>query len=111
MQGDSPLLPGLLSQIPEAEEIATVTADGAYDTRRCHTAIIEHGADAFPVSSITVGGLTFEINSDDVRKKGVLVGHDGQTRFSMPLANGLALTGAGRVKLGYVVKEDPDHSV
>ncbi|WGT51374.1 IS5 family transposase [Thioclava nitratireducens] len=44
--GDSPLLPDLLSQIPEEEEIATVTADGAYDTRRCHTAIIEHGADA-----------------------------------------------------------------
>jgi len=45
-QGDSPLLPDLLSQIPEGEEIATVTADGAYDTRRCHAAIIEHGADA-----------------------------------------------------------------
>ncbi|MBL3610678.1 IS5 family transposase [Rhodovulum sulfidophilum] len=45
-QGDSPLLPDLLSQIPEGEEIATVTADGAYDTRRCHAAIIERGADA-----------------------------------------------------------------
>ena len=33
-QGDSPLLPDLLSQIPEGEEIATVPADGAYDTRR-----------------------------------------------------------------------------
>jgi len=45
-QGDSPLLPELLSQIPEGEEITTVTADGAYDTRRCHAAIIERGADA-----------------------------------------------------------------
>ena len=37
-QGDSPLLPDLLEQIPEDEEIATVTGDGAYDTRRCrHT--------------------------------------------------------------------------
>ena len=45
-QGDSPLLPELLAQIPEGEEIATVTADGAYDTRRCHTAIIERGGDA-----------------------------------------------------------------
>ena len=45
-QGDSPLLPDLLEQIPEDEEIATVTGDGAYDTRRCHAAIIEHGADA-----------------------------------------------------------------
>jgi uncharacterized protein (DUF2336 family) len=50
-QGDSPLLPDLLAQIPEEEEIATVTADGAYDTRRCHAAIIEHGADAvIPIS-------------------------------------------------------------
>ncbi len=37
--GNSPILPDLLNQIPENEEIATVTADGAYDTRRCHTAI------------------------------------------------------------------------
>ncbi|OIQ80535.1 transposase DDE domain protein [mine drainage metagenome] len=37
--GDSPVLPELLGQIPEGEEIGTVTADGAYDTRRCHTAI------------------------------------------------------------------------
>ena len=36
--GDSPVLPELLDQIPEGEEIGTVTADGAYDTRRCHTA-------------------------------------------------------------------------
>ena len=45
-QGDSPLLPELLAQIPEGEEIATVTADGAYDTRRCHAAVIERGANA-----------------------------------------------------------------
>jgi len=45
-QGDSPLLPELLSQIPPDEPINTVAADGAYDTRRCHGAIIERGADA-----------------------------------------------------------------
>jgi len=39
--GDSPVLPDLLGQIPEDEQIGTVTADGAYDTRRCHTAIID----------------------------------------------------------------------
>lgn len=38
--GDSPVLPELLDQIPEDEEISIVTADGAYDTRRCHTAIV-----------------------------------------------------------------------
>ena len=44
--GDSPLLPELLAQVPEGEEIATATADGAYDTRRCHAAVIERGANA-----------------------------------------------------------------
>jgi len=33
------VLPELPDQIPEGEEIDTVTADGACDTRRCHTAI------------------------------------------------------------------------
>lgn len=44
--GDSPVLPELLDQIPEGEEIGTVTADGAYDTRRGHTATIERQATA-----------------------------------------------------------------
>jgi hypothetical protein len=44
--GDSPILPELLDQIPDGEEIGTVTADGAYDTRRCHTAIIDRQATA-----------------------------------------------------------------
>jgi len=38
-EGDSPVR-DLLSQIPEDEDIGTGTADGAYDTRRCHGAII-----------------------------------------------------------------------
>ncbi len=37
--GDAPMLPELLSQIPPDQEIASVTADGAYDTRKCHDAI------------------------------------------------------------------------
>src|SRR5690554_2675014 len=45
-EGDSPVLPDLLDQIPEDEDIGTVTADGAYDTRRCHTAIIDRQATA-----------------------------------------------------------------
>ncbi|MPQ96317.1 IS5 family transposase, partial [Thioclava sp. JE_KL1] len=36
----------LLDQIPEDEEIGSVTADGAYDTRKCHDAIAERGAHA-----------------------------------------------------------------
>ena len=45
-EGDSPVLPDLLDQIPEDEQIGTVTGDGAFDTRRCHTAILEHEAKA-----------------------------------------------------------------
>lgn len=45
-EGDSPVLPDLLEQIPADEAIGTVTADGAYDTRRCHSAILERGRTA-----------------------------------------------------------------
>jgi hypothetical protein len=44
--GDAPMLPDLLSQIPAGEEIGSVTADGAYDTRKCHDAIADRGAHA-----------------------------------------------------------------
>ncbi|MGV8984786.1 MAG: transposase [Cypionkella sp.] len=40
----SPVLPDLLDQIPDGEEIGAVTRDGAYDTRRRHTAIIARRA-------------------------------------------------------------------
>ena len=45
-EGDSPVLPELLNQLPDDEDIDTVTADGAYDTRRCHSAIIARGGTA-----------------------------------------------------------------
>jgi hypothetical protein len=45
-QRDAPILPELLDQIPAREEIASVTADGAYDTRRCHDAVADRGAHA-----------------------------------------------------------------
>lgn len=44
--GDAPVLPDLLDQIPQGEAISSVTADGAYDTRRCHDAIADRGAHA-----------------------------------------------------------------
>lgn len=40
------MLPELLDQIPPAQEIGSVTADGAYDTRKCHNAIADPGANA-----------------------------------------------------------------
>ena len=44
--GDAPMLPELLDQIPPDQEIGSVTADGAFDTRKCHDAIAERGAHA-----------------------------------------------------------------
>jgi len=44
--GDAPMLPHLLAQIPTDETLASVSADGAYDTKACHTAIAERGAQA-----------------------------------------------------------------
>jgi transposase len=44
--GDAPMLPHLLNQIPRDQQIGSVTADGAYDTRRCHNAIADRGASA-----------------------------------------------------------------
>ena len=44
--GDSPVPPDLLHQIPPAEQTGTVTGDGAIDTRRCHTAIPDRGGAA-----------------------------------------------------------------
>ena len=43
---DAPLLPDLRGQIAADERIGSVTADGAYDTRKCHDAIADRGAHA-----------------------------------------------------------------
>ena len=63
--GYAPVLPDLLSQIPEDQEIGSVTADGAYDTRKCHNAIADRGAHAIipprrnakPWKAITAGAM------------------------------------------------------
>ena len=41
--GDAPMLTELLAQIPSEQDIGSVTADGAYDTRKCHDAIAARG--------------------------------------------------------------------
>ena len=40
------MLPELLDQIPPDQDVGSVTADGAYDTRKCHDAIAARGAHA-----------------------------------------------------------------
>ncbi|MTJ05050.1 MAG: IS5 family transposase [Sediminimonas qiaohouensis] len=44
--GDAPMLPELLNQIPPDQDIEMVTADGAYNTRKCHDAIAARNAHA-----------------------------------------------------------------
>jgi hypothetical protein len=46
--GDAPVLPEILDQIAVDEQISSVTADGAYDTRTCHEAIAAGGAAGCP---------------------------------------------------------------
>ena len=43
------MLPELLDQTPPEQEIASVTADGAFDTRKCHDAIAARGAAALAI--------------------------------------------------------------
>jgi len=59
------MLPDLLDQISSDQEIASVTADGAYDTRKCHDVIAERGAHgvipprktANPCKAVTAGAI------------------------------------------------------
>ncbi len=44
--GDAPMLPELLAQIPPDEPVGSVSGDGAYDTKACHAAIAQRGAQA-----------------------------------------------------------------
>ena len=44
--GDAPMLPCLLDQIPAEEVIASISGHGAYDTKGCHEAIAQRGAQA-----------------------------------------------------------------
>lgn len=43
---DNPILPDQLGQISEEEDLGSVATNSAYDTRRCHTAIIDRHATA-----------------------------------------------------------------
>jgi hypothetical protein len=43
--GDGEIVPGLLAQLPEAERIAVICGDGAYDTRAVYEASVSREAD------------------------------------------------------------------
>lgn len=44
--GDAPMLPKVLNQIPDDQDIGPVIVDGACDTRKCHAAIATRDAHA-----------------------------------------------------------------
>ena len=44
--GDASMLPDLLNQITADQELGSITADGAYDTHKCHYAIAARNARA-----------------------------------------------------------------
>ena len=44
--GDAPMLPDLLNQIAPDQVLGSITADGAYDTRKCHDAVAARNAHA-----------------------------------------------------------------
>lgn len=62
---DAPVLPDLLGQISAVQAIASATADGAYDTRKCHDAIADRGTHAVipprknakPWQTVTAGAI------------------------------------------------------
>jgi hypothetical protein len=69
------MLPELLAQIPPDEALASVSADGAYDTKACHAAIAQRGAQA--VIPPRKNGKPW---------KATLVGRACATRRSKPVA-------------------------
>jgi len=65
--GDAPVLPDLLGQIPPDEVIASVRADGAYDTKGCHRAIAKRGADA--IIPVRKNGQPWKESCDGARTR------------------------------------------
>jgi hypothetical protein len=72
--GDNPILPELLGQIPEDERIGTVIADGAYDTRRCHAAIVDR--QATPIIPIRKNGCAWKEDCPAAKARNETLRHE-----------------------------------
>jgi hypothetical protein len=100
--GDAPMLPEPPGQIPPEQEIACVTADGAFDTRKCHDAIAARGAAAIipprrnarPGKPDTAGAIAHRILRASKR-----VGRTVRRRWSGSPRRSRAETRMQRVKL------------
>jgi IS5 family transposase len=70
--GDPSMLDDLLEQIPDEEQLRSVTADGAYDTRKCHYSIADREAQAIiPPRSNAVIWQPAKHKGDRVRNEAV----------------------------------------
>ncbi|MDB6177446.1 IS5 family transposase [Paracoccus sp. Z330] len=113
-QGDSPILPELLSQIPANETVETVTADDAYDTRRCHAAILERGAE--PIIPIRRNGRAWKpdcpaaISRNDILKATGRLGHSIWKKWGGYHARSRVEAQMNRLKLcgERIMSRDPD---
>ena len=82
--GGAPMLPELLAQISPDEALASVSADGAYDTKACHAAITQRGAQArgeqLMTASLQVDGHSLT-HCPPKPTAGCIVGGDGRGVF------------------------------
>lgn len=91
--GDAPVLPDLLGQIPADERIGSVTADGAYDTRKCHDAIADRGAHAVipprknakPWKTITAGAVARDFDRQVAELQVCIAVLNGYTALGIPV--------------------------
>jgi hypothetical protein len=89
--GDAPMLPYLLDQIPADKIVASVSGDGAYDTKGCHEAIANRGAQAISLLARTPGrGRTSDLvprsATPSWRPRADLAGKSG--RSGVPITGG-----------------------
>ena len=87
--GDAPMLPELLNQIPADQTIGSVTADGAYDTRRCHRP--QRGRQRITLSRPNHLETMERIPPPKSRRK-----QDALHKADRPIAHGTGLRPAGR---------------
>jgi hypothetical protein len=115
--GGAPTIPKLMNQIPSDQDIGSVTADGAYDSHKCHEAITARDAhevvlprkNAKPWKPTSAGAIARNNSVNAQRYLGRTLwrswsGYHRRSRFetkmhcitTRPIGNGSALRAAGR---------------
>lgn len=80
--GDPSMMDDLLQQIPDEETLKSVTADGAYDTKKCHRSIADRKAQAIiPPRSNAVICQPAKHKGDSVRNEAVRLCNERTTKL------------------------------